>query len=192
MSKYTNHVRLTLDGHTWPERIAMRWAPPAQEDTAPATASHQLAEDAVGEAVGVLARAEAVFFALLDVIGPGEHTLVCTTYSEDGLRVGNFHLFTDDSERASCEETEALGFWATIASGFVPGGKGAVIVRTTAPDTVDSVRAWTVDAARRWLMPCTAEEVRAGYQQARREGEHDPEPDLIYRHAESLPVEQSL
>ncbi|MFE9604559.1 hypothetical protein [Streptomyces hokutonensis] len=192
MSKYTNHVRLTLDGHTSPERIEMRWAPPAHEDTAPATAPAPLAKDAVREAVEVLARAETVFFALLDVIGPGEHTLVCTTCTEDGLRTGTFHLFTDDSERASCEESEALGFWATIASGFVPGSKGAVIVRTMVPDTVDSVRAWTVDAARRWLMPCTAEEVRDGYRQARREGEHDPEPDLIYRHAESLPVEQSL
>ena len=191
MPEYVNHVRLTLDGHEWPEGAEMHWMPsPVPEGAAPMDAE-QLINYAVNEAAEVLDRAEAAFFALLDVLAPGEHTLTCTTDTADGLRIACFRLLTDGAERISCEESEALGFWVTIGSGFVAGSRGAVIVRSTSLDGEESARAWIVDPGCRWLLPCTADEVRNGYRHASAQGVPDPDPDPVYLTAESLPLGQS-
>ncbi|MEW1648443.1 hypothetical protein [Streptomyces sp. NPDC091219] len=187
MSEYINHVRLTLDSHEpQPRTIEMRWAPVQEEGAASATGASQLAMRCVAEAGKALVRAEAAFFALVNVVGTGEHTLTCTTHRADWSGVGSVRLFLDGSDRVSWEEADAVSFWTAIAGGFVPDSVGAVIVRTTGAESADSVRAWTVDAAQRWLLPCSAEQVHEGYRQASR-GEPGPEPDLIYRAAESLP-----
>ncbi|MFC5220096.1 hypothetical protein [Streptomyces coerulescens] len=161
MPEYINHVHLTMDGsELLPRGAGMRWAPHLIQENAAPRDREQLINAAIAEVAAILDRAEAAFYSLLDVIGPGEHAMICTTNTADGVRVASFCVLADGVDLLSCEEAEAVGFCATIASGFVASSTGAVIVRTWGPDDAVSVRAWVVDAGTRWLRPWRAERVR--------------------------------
>nr|WP_163016902.1 hypothetical protein [Streptomyces chartreusis] len=191
MPEYINHVHLTMDGTAAPEANGgMRWIPRhVQEGPAPMDRD-QFINAAIAEAMATLERAEAAFFALLDVIGPGEHSMVCATNTADGQRVASLRMLADGTELSSGEQAAAAGFCATVASGFVASSTGAVIVRSWGPDDAVSVRAWVVDAGSRWLRPWTAEGVRTVYGQIVPQGGPGPDANVIYRDAEPLSAER--
>ncbi|MFF4189122.1 hypothetical protein ACFYZ9_38635 [Streptomyces sp. NPDC001691] len=187
MSEFNDHVRLTLDGHHTPEdhrRNEMRWSPaPGDAPTeAPTTAEGTASSE---EAAAVLKQAQDAFFALLDVLGAGVHTVVCYVESPFGGQVGFLHLLTDDDALIAVDEVEALAFWVTLSFGLQPGATGGVVVRTTTPDDAQSARGWSLRDG--WLHPLTAREVRNAYSVSPESGAPmEPELGVDYLSAEVL------
>ncbi|MEU0949876.1 hypothetical protein ABZ379_45550 [Streptomyces canus] len=141
----------------------------------------------VSDIAEALDRAENAFFALLSVIGAGEHTLTVTGRLADRPHAARVWLSVDGAGFVSYEASAALGFCVEIGAGFLDDRPGALIARTVSPDGEESVRAWLVDPGSQWLIPRTADQVRDGYRFSMPEDTPDPEPHLIYRAAVDLP-----
>ncbi|MFD7163566.1 hypothetical protein [Streptomyces violascens] len=137
------------------------------------------------ETAAVVKQAQDAFFALLDVLGPGIHTVVCSVASQLGQQVGFLQLLADDGELIAVDEVEALTFWLTLSFGFQPGATGGVVVRTTTPDDAQSARGWSIRDG--WLRPLTAREVLNAYSIDPESGALTaPEQDVVYLSAEVL------
>lgn len=189
MSEFKDHVRLTLDGHHNPEaqhRNEMRWSPAPPLVDAPTEADLSAdTEPSLDETAAVVKQAQDAFFALLDVLGPGSHTVVCSVASALGQQVGFLQLLADDGDLIAVDEVEALSFWLTLSFGFLPGATGGVVVRTTTPDDAESARGWSVRDG--WLHPLTAREVLDAYSINPESGAlMEPEQEVDYLSAEVL------
>ncbi|MFC9916320.1 hypothetical protein [Streptomyces sp. NPDC127197] len=185
MSEYQDHVRLTLDGHHDPAeqpRGVMRWSPvDAPTESAPPVDPSPSADGTAA----ALDQAQAAFFALLDALGPGQHTLLCSATTPHGVQVELLQLLTDGGDLIAVNEAEALDFCITLTFAFVPGSAGGVVVRTTTPDGAESARAWSVRGG--WLHPLTAREVRDAYSfDPESGGTVEPPQDVDYRSADVL------
>ncbi|MEU4616613.1 hypothetical protein [Streptomyces umbrinus] len=184
MSEYQDHVRMTLDGHHDPAEQAkgvMRWSP---ADT-PTEAAPPPSTDDADDTAAVLEQAQTAFLALLDALGPGQHTLLCSATTPHGVQVELLQLLTDGGDLIAVSEAEALDFCVTLTFAFVPGSMGGVVVRTTTPDGEESTRAWSVRDG--WMHPLTAREVRDAYSfDPESGGTVEPPQDVVYRSAEVL------
>ncbi|MFE4861443.1 hypothetical protein [Streptomyces sp. NPDC056670] len=188
MNEFKDHVRLTLDGNDpdTPRKDEMRWrpAPPLEGASTDVDVSAD-AEAALTDAAAVLGQAQDAFFALLDVLGTGTHTMVCSVYSSLGGEVGFLQVRSDDADLIAVSEVEALTFWVTLSFGFLPGATGGLVVRTTTPDGTETARGWSVRDG--WLHPLTAREVITSYSINPESGEPmDPEQGVAYLSAEVL------
>jgi len=181
MSDYQDHVRLPLNGHHDPaqqRKGEMRWSP---ADVPDEWALPQSAEDTDA----VLDRAQDAFFALLDALGPGQHTLLCSATTPHGVQVELLQLLTDGGDLIAVDEAEALDFCVTLTFAFLPGSAGGVVVRTTTPDGDKSARVWSVRGG--WLHPLTARDVLDAYSfDPESGGTVEPPQDVDYRSAEVL------
>ncbi|MFJ5899737.1 hypothetical protein ACIQFZ_30760 [Streptomyces sp. NPDC093064] len=115
-----------------------------------------------GENIGraAFARAADLVVRILDTAPPGNRHLVCSVTGTPETLVAVLHA-DDEGDATQLDEAEALEFTTVLALGIATDGPGGLVMRTTAPDTVDRVYGWRLRAG--GLEPLTAGEVFDAY-----------------------------
>ncbi|MFF7551090.1 hypothetical protein ACFZCU_46970 [Streptomyces canus] len=186
MSEYQDHVRQTLDGmHPDPSddlsMDQMRWSAAPASDAVPDEATTA----AIAEAHALLDHATDAYLALVDLLEDGDHRVVATASTPQGVLTEGQEL-TVIGDAVVLDEAEALRVTVTVAAAMVACSTGSVVVRTSAPNGVESARGWAVRHG--WLRPLRAPEIRQAYSVDTETGAPlDPPPGLEFRQAERVP-----
>lgn len=105
--------------------------------------------------------------ALLAVLEPGTHHLVCSVDGPATPLLAVLHADTARSRPPELDESEVLLLCAVLAAGLVTRSPGGLVTRTTGPSGgsgsrgPEVVRGWCLQ--RGWLAPLTAGQVFAAY-----------------------------
>jgi hypothetical protein len=116
-----------------------------------------------GEDIGrtAFARATDLLTRILDTAAPGERHLVCSVSSKPQALVAVIRAEQDPDGATRLDETEALEFATVLALGIATRSPGGLVMRTSAPDTIDRVYGWRLRGD--GLEPLTAGEVFDAY-----------------------------
>ncbi|MEU0950273.1 hypothetical protein ABZ379_47720 [Streptomyces canus] len=184
MSQYQDHVRQTLDGmHPDPgDSLSvdqMRWS------AAPVSAPDTATSAAIAEAHALLDRATDAYMALVNLLEDGEHRVVVVASTAQG-ELTECQELTVIGDAVVIDESESLRVTVTVAAAMVACSTGSVVVRTSAPNGVESARGWVVRNG--WLRPLSESRIRQAYTvDAETGAPMDPPPGLEFRQAERVP-----
>ncbi|MET7474711.1 hypothetical protein ABZT17_10190 [Streptomyces sp. NPDC005648] len=186
MSEHQDHVRQSLEGQNVDPSEdlgidAMRWTPAPTGNTVPDATTTA----AIAEAHALLDQATNAFLALVDLLEDGDHRVVAVASTPQG-ELTECQELTVIGDAVVLDEAEALRVTVTVAAAMVACSTGSVVVRTSAPNGVESVRGWAVRHG--WLRPLREPEIRQAYTVDAETGAPlDPPPDLEFRQAERVP-----
>lgn len=134
-----------------------------------------------GEDIGraSFTRATELLTRILDTAAPGERHLVCSVSSKPQSLVAVLHADCDPDGDTRLDETEALEFATVLALGIATRSPGGLVMRTSAPDTIDRVYGWRLRGE--GVEPLTAGEVFDAYCTDVESGDLvSPESDVDY------------
>ncbi|MGW3288929.1 hypothetical protein ACWDR3_30245 [Streptomyces sp. NPDC001002] len=134
-----------------------------------------------GEDIGRAAftRASGLLVRILDTAPPGNRQLVCSVSATPETLVSVLHVDQDDDGATELDEAEALEFTTVLALGIATQSPGGLVMRTSAPGTVDRVYGWRLRGE--GLQPLTAGEVFNAYCTDIESGDLiSPESDVDY------------
>ncbi|MEV7286766.1 hypothetical protein AB0O01_19710 [Streptomyces sp. NPDC093252] len=116
-----------------------------------------------GEDIGraAFARASALLVRILDTAPPGDRHLVCTVSGTPEMLAAALHADQNPTGATQLDETEALEFTTVLAVGLATHNPGGLVMRTSAPGTIDRVYGWRLRG--QGLAPLTAGEVFDAY-----------------------------
>lgn len=140
-----------------------------------------------GESLGRAAfdHAAHLLVAVLQVAGPGDHHLVCSTSAPSGTLLADLDVTVTPDGAFRLEETDALDLTTVLASALATEAASGLVARTARAGEPDSVRGWRLREAT--LHPLSAAEVFDAYCTDTATGEPiPPEPGVDYRAAPAL------
>lgn len=107
------------------------------------------------------ARASNLLVRILDTAHPGDRHLVCSVTGTPETLVSVLHADEDERGSVQLDEAEALEFTTVMALGIATQSPGGLVMRTSAPGTVDRIYGWRLRGD--GLEPLTAGEVFDAY-----------------------------
>ncbi|MCT9083512.1 hypothetical protein [Streptomyces fulvoviolaceus] len=106
-------------------------------------------------------RASDLLVRILDTAHPGDRHLVCSITGTPETLVSVLHGDEDEHGAVQLDEAEALEFTTVLALGIATQSPGGLVMRTSAPGTVDRIYGWRLRGD--GLEPLTAGEVFDAY-----------------------------
>lgn len=107
------------------------------------------------------ARASNLLVRILDTAQPGDRHLVCSITGTPETLVSVLHADEDEDGAVQLDEAEGLEFTTVLALGIATQSPGGLVMRTSAPGTVDRIYGWRLRGD--GLEPLTAGEVFDAY-----------------------------
>ncbi|RKN44802.1 hypothetical protein [Streptomyces hoynatensis] len=151
-------------------------------------------------------RAAALFSSVLELLGPGEHRLVCSLLARVGPLTAAVRIELGPGGALGLAEPEALVVCTVLAAAMATGDPGGLVLRSSPPggpadaaergrrdgdgggeQAGDEVRGWSLQRGR--VRPLAEAEVFSAYCTDVRTGDPiPPEPGVRYRPAPTLPT----